>query len=230
MRKFATIARPARFLAAALALALPFAAVAQMTPGMQFGLNAEPQSRFERGKYFLVKGTQAFQRGQLDSALHRWGISAYWGHKIAQYNIGLMHFKGVGVPADHARGVAWLALAAERGDPPLKDALEWGYAQLTPEEIDRANTLWRELKPRYADAAAMPRAMSLWRMDLAMTTGSHLGYTIGPLEVTNTITGETTDGMQRQRELLERGGPYANPLYPRVEVGDLIPLEQPARR
>ncbi|MDC8015010.1 hypothetical protein [Tahibacter soli] len=90
-----------------------------------------------------------------------------------------MHFKGAGVSADRARGVAWLALAAERGDPPLADALEWGYAQLTPEEVARANAIWRdELKPRYGDAVAMPRAMSLWRMDLVMTTGSHLGYTI----------------------------------------------------
>jgi TPR repeat protein len=142
-----------------------------------------------------------------------------------------MHFKGAGVSADRARGVAWLALAAERGDPPLADALEWGYAQLTPEEVARANAIWRdELKPRYGDAVAMPRAMSLWRMDLVMTTGSHLGYTIGPLEVTDYSTGETIDGMTRQRRLREQGGPYANPVYPRVEVGDLVSLESKRRR
>ena len=218
-------------LAAALTLGLIAPAGAQMVPGVTFPPLPEPQSRFKRGHYFLEKGTQAFRRGQLDSALHRWDVSAYWGHKIAQYNLGLMHFKGVGVPADHARGVAWLALAAERGDPPLADALEWGYAQLTPEEIDRANAIWREeLKPRYGDAVAMPRAMSLWRMDLVMTTGSHLGYTIGPLEVTDFSTGETIDGMTRQRKLHAEGGPYSNPIYPRVEVGDLVPLEQKKRR
>lgn len=219
------------FLAAALVAGLPCAAMAQMIPGAAFPPLPEPTSRFVRGNYFLEKGTEAFRRGQLESALYRWDISAYWGHKIAQYNLGLMHFKGVGVPADHARGVAWLALAAERGDPPLADALEWGYAQLSPAEVDRANAIWREeLKPRYGDAVAMPRAMSLWRMDMAMTTGSHLGYTIGQLAVTDFSTGETTDGMNRQRRLREQGGPYANPLYPRVEVGDLVPLESKRRR
>lgn len=216
--------------AVALVFGLPLAATAQMLPGVSFPPLPEPQSRFNRGNYFLEKGTQAFKRGQLESALYRWDISAYWGHKIAQYNVGLMHFKGVGVRLDHARGVAWLALAAERGDPPLADALEWGYAQLTPEEVARANAIWREeLKPRYGDAVAMPRAISLWRMDLVMTTGSHLGYTIGQLQVTDFSTGETIDGMTRQRRLHEQGGPYSNPIFPRVEVGDLVPLESKRR-
>jgi hypothetical protein len=219
-------------LAAVLALGLPSVVSAQMQPGITFPPLAEPASRGLRGHYFLEKGRQAFERGRYASALDRWQISAYWGHKIAQYNLGLMHFKGVGVKTDHARGVAWLALAAERGDTPLADALEWGYAQLTPEEIARANAIWREeLKPRYGDAVAMPRAMSLWRMDLAMQTGSHLGHTIGPLAVTEFSTGETIDGMNRQHRLRSQGGPYeANPVYPRVEVGDLVPLESKRRR
>src|SRR5262245_24380587 len=98
----------------------------------------EPRSRYDRGGYFFAKGEQAFKRGQLESARYRWDISAYWANKIAQYNLGLMYFKGVGVPMDRARGVAFLAVASERGDAPLKDALEWAHAQLTPEEVDRA--------------------------------------------------------------------------------------------
>jgi len=187
----------------------------------------EPSSRHNRGNYFLRKGETAFQRGDYASAEHRWEISAYMGHKVAQYNLGLMYFKGVGLKADRPRGVAFLAVAAERGDPPLEQALQWAYAQLTPEEARRADTLWREqIKPRYADEAAMPRAMSVWRMDLVMATGSHTGHVIGPLEVTDLSTGIVDDGMTRQRRLHEQGGPYTNPLYPRVEVGDLVPLEK----
>lgn len=214
-------------LAAVLAGGVPAYAAAQMTPGMQFPMTPEPQSRFNRGNYFLAKGEQAFKRGRLESARNNWDISAYWGHKIAQYNLGLMYFKGVGVTVDRPRGVAWLALAAERGDAPLENALEWAYAQLTPAEVDYANKLWRdELKPRYADAVAMPRAMSLWRMDLVTMTGSHLGHTIGNMTVLDFANGETIDGMLWQRKLHEAGGPYPNPIYPRVEVGDLVPLEK----
>lgn len=64
-------------LAAVLAAGLPFAAAAQMVPGATFGPLPEPQSRFNRGNYFLEKGTQSFRRGQLESALYRWDISAY---------------------------------------------------------------------------------------------------------------------------------------------------------
>lgn len=187
----------------------------------------EPSSRHNRGTYFLRKGETAFRRGDYAAAEHRWEISAYMGHKVAQYNLGLMYFKGVGHKADRARGVAFLAVAAERGDAPLEQALQWAYAQLTPEEAKRADALWREqIKPRYADEVAMPRALSVWRMDLIMATGSHTGHVIGPLVVTDLSTGISEDGMNRQRRLHEQGGPYANPLYPRVEVGDLVPLEK----
>lgn len=211
-----------------LLLSLAPPAQAQLMPHST--ASAEPESRFNRGNYFLRKGEQAFRRGHYASAEHRWEISAYMGHKVAQYNLGLMYFKGVGVKPDRARGVAFLAVAAERGDAPLEQALAWAYGQLQPEEIARANAIWRnELKPRYADDVAMPRAMSVWRMDLVMTTGSHTGHVIGPLEVINLNTGIVEDGMTRQRRLHEQGGPYPNPLYPRVEVGDLVPLEKTRR-
>lgn len=185
---------------------------------------ASSRTRGVRGDHFLALGMREFQNGNYESAKNRWEIAAYWGQKIAQYNLGLMYFKGVGVPVDRARGVAWIALSSERGEPALRDALAQTYAQLDAKETERANALWNdELKPRYGDAVAMPRALSLWRSDFVMTTGSHTGYVIGPLEVDN-LSGMNEDGMQRQKRLAQSGAPFANPIYPRVEVGDLMPI------
>jgi TPR repeat protein len=186
---------------------------------------ASVRTRGVRGDHFLALGMREFQRGNYASAKDRWEVAAYWGQKVAQYNLGLMYYKGVGVPVDRPRGVAWIALSSERGEPALRDALARTYATLAPDEVERANALWNdELKPRYGDKVAMPRALSLWRADHVMTTGSHTGHVIGPLAVNNG-SGIDEDGMQRQKRLAESGEPFGNPIYPRVEVGDLMSLD-----
>jgi TPR repeat protein len=197
-------------------------ALAQMSP--MPSTSDEPPSRFNSGNYFLTKGEQEFLRGRHASALERWKISAFWGQKIAQYNLGLMYFRGVGTTADRARGVAWLALASERGDEPFKDALEWGYAQLDAAGIEQANRIWREeLKPRYGDTVALPRAMKLWLADTRMSTGSRTGHPIGPL----TVGGEQgEEGMNWYREQKEKTRPDARRVYPKVEIGDMRSLEK----
>jgi hypothetical protein len=182
----------------------------------------EPPSREGSGNYFLKLGEREFTHGRPRRAFAHWELSAFWGHKIAQYNLGLMYFKGVGVGRDRARGLAWLTLAAERGDVPFVKALEWCRTQLGPDDLARARSIVDELSPRYADAVALPRAQTIWMLDSRMSTGSHIGMPIGPLVVYGP-SGEE-DGMNRQRHLQQRG-PYTNPLYPRVEVGDLRSLE-----
>lgn len=203
--------------AAMLLFALPVVAQVSRSP------LRDPPSHEGSGNYFLRLGERQFSSGHPERALAHWQRSAYWGHKIAQYNLGLMYLKGVGTARDPARGLAWLTLAAERGDEPLVRAAAWARAQLGPDDVARAETLARDtLSPLYADAVALPRARTAWLLDTRSTTGTHTGHAIGPLGVEG-VAG-TEDGMNRQRRLQQRG-PYAEPVYPRVELGDLRSLE-----
>lgn len=203
-------------------LTLMLIALAGPAGAQSLRLMDEPPSREGSGNYFLKLGEREFTRGRPKRAFAHWELSAFWGHKIAQYNLGLMYFKGVGVGRDRARGLAWLTLAAERGDVPFVKAVAWARTQLDAADIARAQAIVDELSPRYADVVALPRAQTIWLLDSRLSTGSHIGPPIGPLVVYGAAGEE--DGMNRYRRLQQRG-PYSSPLYPRVDVGDLRSLE-----
>jgi hypothetical protein len=42
-------------------------------------------------------------------------LAADQGHAEAQYNLGVMYYKGQGVPQDYAEAVKWYRLAADQG-------------------------------------------------------------------------------------------------------------------
>jgi len=135
----------------------------------------EQESRFLPGSYHFTKGNDYLRRGDPDSALHCWEIAAGWAMKDAQYNLGIAYFKGIGVAVDRPRGLAWLALAAERKDAQFTESLAAGWDQASDAEHDQANAIWRELRKRYADAVALPLAEQRFNNEIAQITGSRVG-------------------------------------------------------
>src|SRR6185312_15882958 len=90
---------------------------------------------------------------------------AYWGNKVAQYDLGEVYLHGMGrIRADPARGVAWLGIADEEHEPDYDKALVSAYKSLKPEERKRAEGLWKELQEKYADKLTLARATRLSRM------------------------------------------------------------------
>ena len=61
------------------------------------------------------------------------------GDKFAQYRIGWMHWRGLGVKENRVEAAAWFRLAAERGDPDLIELRDGVDGVLTPEEAEQAN-------------------------------------------------------------------------------------------
>ncbi len=61
------------------------------------------------------EGQAACQRGDYATALREWRPLAEQGNAKAQYNLGLMYRKGLGVPQDYAEAVGWWCKAAEQG-------------------------------------------------------------------------------------------------------------------
>jgi hypothetical protein len=135
----------------------------------------EEEARFLPGMYYFHKGCEYYQRGEVESAIHAWEIAAGWAMKDAQYDLGIAYFKGYGVAVDRPRGIAWLALAAERKDEAFETSLAAAWDEATPDEHNRANEIWRELAKQYGDAVTLPRAQNHFNAELNQITGSRVG-------------------------------------------------------
>lgn len=127
--------------------------------------------RFLPGEYNFCQAGVDMYHGRHRSAVEMLKLSAGWGSKKAQYVLGLTYFRGDGVPVDHALGLAWLTLAAERRDPTYLGVFASARSQSSYAEQRRAGELLRTMRPVYADAVAAKRAQR--RFDRMMDDLTH---------------------------------------------------------
>ena len=165
--------------AASAAPAINYSVLDKGVPGSN---GNSPEDDARPGAYYFMRGVEAFRANDFDHAVKMYEAAASWGYKDAQYNLAVMYARGQGVAADLPRGMAWMALAAERNDKKYVDARELIYASLDKTQWDQANVIWRELKKEYADDVALARAKARWAEVRQSMTGSHVG-SIGHLEV-----------------------------------------------
>ena len=69
------------------------------------------------------KGVEAHKSGDYITAFKEWLPLAEQGNYTLQYNIGIMHKIGQGVPVDIAESKKWLQLSAEQGYAPAQNSL-----------------------------------------------------------------------------------------------------------
>src|SRR5262249_33121114 len=127
------------------------------------------------GEYYFMLGAHAFRNHDYAHAVGMYQVSASWAYKPAEYNLGVMYARGQGVAVDLPRAMAWMALAAERNEPHYVDAREAVYAELTKEQFEQANAMWREMKKTYGDEVALRRAKARWAEARSQITGSRVG-------------------------------------------------------
>jgi len=80
--------------------------------------------------------------------INDYGFGADKGNGSAQFSLGFIYGKGLGVPQDYVRAHMWFDLAAAQG---TKGAAEWREriaAHMTPAQIAEAQKLAREWKPK----------------------------------------------------------------------------------
>lgn len=142
-----------------------------------------PEADGRPGVKFFAYGVQAFRKGDYRHAIDMYKIAASWAYKPAEYNLGVMYFKGQGVPVDRARGAAWMVLAAERGDPAYVKARDLMVTVLSQAEFARTDRLWGELKQTYGDEIALRRAKAQWAWVKNHQTGTRVGGTVGNLQI-----------------------------------------------
>ena len=146
------------------------------------GIGATPEVDARPGEYYFMLGAQAYERHDYAHAIEMYRVAASWAFKPAEYNLGVMYARGQGVAVDLPQAMAWMALAAERNEPHYVDAREAVYAELTKEQFEQANVIWRELKKTYGDEVALRRAKARWAEVKAKMTGSRVG-SVGNLQV-----------------------------------------------
>jgi len=144
-----------------------------------------PESDARPGEYYYLLGAEAFRKREYAFAIQMYEVAASWAFKPAEYNLGVMYSRGQGVPIDMPRAMAWMALAAEREDKHYVDAREAVYAELSKDQFEQANVIWRDLKKTYGDEVALKRAKARWAQVRSAMTGSHVG-SIGNLTVAGT--------------------------------------------
>ena len=183
------IAPLARTTTIAVALAVAAAATPAAAQVMFFD-SAQPIkledeiARYLPGVSFFQKGLDAYRKGRTDAAIDAWQSAAGWAMKDAQYNLGLAYFKGTGVAADRPRGLAWLALAAERKNPTMQGSLAAAWDSATEAEHQQANALWRELKKQYGDEVALPKAKKRFKTEIGQIANNQrvVSRTMGPMD------------------------------------------------
>jgi hypothetical protein len=195
---------------------------AQGGPSGVIGLNEE-EARFTPGLYYFHKGCDYYGRGDHAAAIHAWQVAAGWAMKDAQYDLGIAYYRGRGIEVDRPRGLAWLALAAERKDEVFVTSLAAAWDEATEAEHAQANAIWRELRKRYADAVALPKAENRYRQEVAQITGSRVGMP-GHVSIWTRSLGRV-DVAWFKTEMQERADRNFGKLpVGRVDIGPLQPV------
>ncbi|MBT8460658.1 MAG: sel1 repeat family protein [Boseongicola sp.] len=73
------------------------------------------------------KGLTAYNSGDYAEALKEWRALAERDDVYAQFNLGVMYYKGEGVPQDFAEALKWYRMAAEQGDALAQNSLGMMY-------------------------------------------------------------------------------------------------------
>ena len=93
-------------------------------------------------------GLDAANKGDSKTAFSLWKPLAEQGDASAQYNLGLMYFKGQGVPQDYVLAHMWFNLSGSGGD---KDAVKGRNIiekKMTQSQIEEAQRMARNWKPK----------------------------------------------------------------------------------
>lgn len=190
----------------------------------------EGSVRYLPGDHYFRVGYKAFERGNSRKAVSMFESSAAWGDKRAMFNLGLILYRGSGVPRNEPLGLAWLALSAERSKDRLhRETLASAWQAATPLARDSATALWNEMKLKYADRVALARAREHYFRRTSTLRSSFLADPVridglcGPRtigEVLQALDEIAAESIQRPRTTL-RG---------KVIVGPMEKTDQPSAK
>ena len=107
----------------------------------------------------LADGAAAYEAGDYGEAAHAWRPLAEAGDAMAQFNMGLLHETGRGVPEDPAAAAAWYGRAAGQGVTAAQYnlALLFQTGRGVPKEPETA-LYWLEVAASHGEGAEREQA------------------------------------------------------------------------
>ena len=97
---------------------------------------------------FLISFSGSVYGDEYNEALNKWKLAAEQGKVKAQYNLGVMYAKGIGVPKDYALAHMWFNLSGSNGH---KNGMKnRGIVEkiMSPSQIEKAQEMARNWKPK----------------------------------------------------------------------------------
>lgn len=155
---------------------------------------SSPEDDARPGEYFFGLAVQAIRKKDYPFAVSMYKVAASWAYKPAEYNLGVIYARGIGMQPDLPRAMAWLSLAAERDDKTYVAARDLINTKLSDAQFKQADVIFGELKPTYGDATALVRAKARWAQVRAAKTGSRVGSLAGNLKIGARSSGEFDPG------------------------------------
>ncbi len=121
------------------------ALIAVLCAGFILVLTACTDERARTGAEFNA-GVTAYEQGDYATALREWRPLAEQGNANAQFMLGLMYYKGGGVPQDHARAVKWYRKAAAQGvaEAQFNLGLIYAHGRGVPQDYAEAAKWYRK--------------------------------------------------------------------------------------
>ena len=99
-------------------------------------LHGNAQAQFWVGFKLVCEGSA----GSLSQASQWYEKAAEQGHALAQFNLGVMYFRGQGLAKDQKMASIWINRAAERGDPAAQYMLGMNQNRLSLDQAPPAAT------------------------------------------------------------------------------------------
>lgn len=170
------------------------------------------------GEYYFCRGGHRQFGGDPEGALGYFERAAAWGHKKAQYVLGLMHFQGDGTPADRALGLAWLTLAAERNNRDIDAALAFARRHSSKSEQERAERLLTSMRPTYADTVTVERAATRYERETRTLRRTAIFDPLAEIYISGF---GISSGGNMLRQLDQRAAAYFEDTSGTVTIGEL---------
>ena len=96
----------------------------------------------------LQDADDAYERGNYKEAVKWWKLAAEQGDADAQYNLGHMYYKGQGFPQDYALAHMWFNICSPSKDEECMDNRNIVEKEMTPQQIEKAQEMARNWKPK----------------------------------------------------------------------------------
>lgn len=111
----------------------------------------------------FMSGFNAYQAGDIKTALSEWQRAANAGDAASQFRLGQLYERGEGVLQDYVEAHKWYNLAAGGGEPTAREAMQALEARMSPRDVASARAAAQAFKPGAtapAARAAAPQAQA----------------------------------------------------------------------